>query len=133
MKTATLVIPFDSVAAGTAEELYVAIPWLGKWLVEYVAIAPNTALATAATNYTTVLLTASDGAGGDDSGTIAAYTSNTSGAGSIALVLKTVVAPTVTQPAAVLRRGHIFKLAKADTGTGQAHDACWTIGLRKVG
>lgn len=130
MKTATMTIHVPSTAAGTDDQWYAAIPYKGKWLVESVKIAPATALAIAATNFTTVTLTSNDGAGGADSAAIASYTSNTGGT---ALVLKTTVSPTVTQPATVIQEGHQFKLAKADSGSGQLHDATWTIGLRKVG
>lgn len=131
MKTATLTIHVPSTAAGTTDEWYAAVPWIGKWLVEYVAFAPATAVAVHASNYLTATLTANDGAAGADSSTIASHTTNSSGG--TALVLKTTIAPTVTQPATPLQRGHQFKLAKTEAGTGAILDGTYTIGLRKVG
>lgn len=130
MKTATLCAHIPSTAAGTDDQWYVAIPWLGKWAIDYIAFAPATAVALHASNFTTVTISANDGSGGSDT-TVATHKTETTGG--TALVLKTTVAPTVTQPSTPLQRGHQIKIGKADSGTGAILDGSYTIALRKVG
>ena len=131
MKTATLSLHIPTQTASAVDEWYIAIPWLGKWLLEYVAFSPATAVATDATDFLTSTITANDGAAGADSATVATHKTELSGG--VALVLKTTVAPTVTQPATVFQRGHQIKVAKTVGGAGKILDGTYTFGLRKVG
>jgi hypothetical protein len=133
MKTATLSLHIPTQAANAADEWYVAVPWRGKWAIESILFAPATAVAIDGTDYLTSTITASDGAAGSDSATIASHTTNTGGT---ALALKTSLDLTVTAPVllgGVLAKGGQIKIAKTVANAGKILDGTYTIGLRKVG
>lgn len=123
-----LVVHIPSTAAGTGDEWYVPFPYKGTWDLTDILFQPATAVAAAATDYTTVTITQNDGAAGADSSAIASFNTNTGGT---ALVLKTTVDLTVT-PRGSFSRGKGLKIAKVDTASGDILDGTFVFVFRKV-
>jgi hypothetical protein len=130
MQLASLVVHIPSTGAGTDDQWYIAFPYRGTWRIKGILFAPATAVAAAATDYTTVTITVNDGAAGSDSSAVASFNTNTGGT---ALVLKTTVDLTVSQVAGgELSRGKQIKIAKADTASGDILDGTFTFELEKI-
>jgi len=118
-----------TVAAAADDERYLTWPFPGTWLVEYIAMAPATAVALDASNYWTTTISANDGAAGAFA-SIGAHNTTTGGD---ALVLGTTISVTPTAGADIeLTQGDILKFAKVETGTGAAWDGAYTVYCRKL-
>lgn len=113
------------VAAGTAEELELHIPFEGNWLLEECWVGVHTTSALHASNYATI--TVKKGAGGTALGNLTTQT--------VALTKGTAreVALT-TAPASNLMVGQssAIELAATHSGTGVALDCTVFLGFRKL-
>lgn len=128
LEVTTLTQHIPSTAAGTDDQWYVPFPHRGKWRLERLMFAPATAVAAAATDYTTVTITQNDGAAGSDSSAIASFNTNTGGT---ALVLKTTIDLTITQRG-LFTAGSQIKIAKADTASGDILDGTFYFVFEKI-
>ncbi len=130
MQLAALTVHIPSTAAGTADEWYVAWPFAGTWRPKKVMFAPATGVAAGATNFTTVTITANDGAGGADSSPLASFTTD---AGGTSLVLKTTIDLTLGNLTVTeMIAGRQLKIAKVESGTGDILDGTFTFLYEKI-
>jgi hypothetical protein len=126
----SLSLHIPSTAAGTADQWYIAEPLTGKWQIKEVKFAPATAVAAAATDYTTVTISTNDSTASTTWTDIASFNTNS---GATALVIGTTLDLTLTAGAGLfISEGYQIKVGKAETASGDILDGTFTFFLEKV-
>lgn len=128
VELASVSLHIPTQAAGTDDQWYVAWPHKGTWMIDYIAFAPATAVATSGSVGLTSTIAVNDSAASTTWTTVATH--DTTIATGVAFVLGTTVAPTVTP--AKIAQGYTIRVAKTHASTGSILDGTYTIQARKV-
>lgn len=120
-----LSVSFSGVAAGTDEEKHVAMPLPGEWrVVSTPYIAPDTATAAHAANYSTITVK-------QGSSTIASWSTQTAAQGALTKGTAAAMVYAETGAGAVIGQGDTLEVGKADSGTGAGLDGSICIPLER--
>lgn len=126
----SLALHIPSTAAGAGDTWYMAQPQPGKWQIKEVKFAPATAVAAAATDYTTVTVATNDSTASTTWTDIASFNTNS---GATALVIGTTIDMSLTAgPGLFVSEGYQIRVTKADTASGDILDGTFTVFLEKV-
>jgi hypothetical protein len=127
----SLSLHIPTTAAGTGDTWYIACPFVGTWKIAKAKFTPATAVAAAATDYTTVTLATNASAESTTWVDIGAINTNTGGT---ALVIGTTVSFTLSAVPGSLEisEGRQIRVTKADTASGDILDGTFTFLLEKI-
>lgn len=130
MEAAAISLHIPSVGATTDDEFYVAWPYAGRWMLEYVGFAPATAVAEDATEKRDVTISVNAGVASTSWTTVASHSTDTDTTGHLPYVIGTVIEPTVTP--IELRQGRQIRIQSVHGGaTGKVHDGTYTFRATK--
>lgn len=122
-----------NVAAGSDEDIYLAVPLEGEWVIDAITLVPNSTVATDGTDYRTTTIKV----GGTSGTTIASQTTNSSGGAARTVGVAQDLA--LTSPEASPISGGSGNAGVADciviqsvkTASGKVEDATYIFALRK--
>jgi hypothetical protein len=125
-----IALHIPSTAAGAGDTWYLPWPHPGKFLLKKAKFAPATAVAAAATDYTTVTLAKNTIAAPTTWTDIGTFNTNDGGT---ALVIGTTIDFNLTEGAGcLLSEGEQIRVTKADTASGDILDGTFAFVAEKV-